>query len=675
MARFFRLMLSFVLIGVVARAQETVHWASRVVEVSSEASRLEYSAMQALHKPNVLPAHGDNPNAWKPDKDSKNQFIVVMFDEPINAQQVAIAETQNPGSVTRVFAYDTDEQEHLLFDMEPRQLPIESRLLNLFFERTNYKIEALRVELDVETVDGDHSIDAIGISDSNIPISVLINVASYANENLQAEKLNEDVNSQYIEHSPILSPDGKRLYFSRRGHPDNIGGKDDPEDIWFSELNEDTGEWLPAKNLGGSLNNAGPNFISAIIPEGDDQVLLLGNRYGKKGKMFAGVSMARINPEGVISEPENIDIINDYNYSPSADYYPSLDQKVILMSVERDDTFGKRDLYVSFKTDAQWTEPLSLGSVVNSAADETSPHLMSDNKTLYYSSSGFSGFGGADVYKTTRLDNTWTKWSEPENMGGGLNSISDDVYFHIPDNSKHAYFTRGDINNDTDIFRFTIEDLYIDSTFVKEVNIALSGKVLNAKTNQPIAGASVVVDEESNTADIADLTSGTDGNYLIELKSGLEYGIVASEAGYTGKKEIVDVPIDPSSTDIKRDLYLIPDVPEIKTIVYFNYNKSDLSDEYIADLEKLVPYFETRGIDILQISGHTDSVGSDSFNIKLSEKRAGQIRDFFVGKGISVDRLKVVPNGEASPAVPNTSDENRAKNRRVEFQLIDNVSN
>ena len=549
------------LVGENVFAQETVHWASRVVEVSSEKGRLEYSALQALHKPNVLPAHGDSPNAWTPGKDAKNQFIVVMFDTPIQAQQVAIAESQNPGSITRIFAYDTNAEEHLLFELEPRELPIESRLLNLFFEKTNYQIEALRVELDVESVDGDHSIDAIGISDSNIPISVLINVAAYVNENLESEKLSDNVNSQYVEHSPILSPDGKRLYFSRRGHPDNAGGQEDPEDIWFSELDEETGEWLPAKNMGPPLNNAGPNFISAIIPDGEDEILLLGNRYGKNGRMFSGVSTARLAADGTVSAPENINIKNDYNYSPNADYYSTTDQKVLVMSVERDDTYGGRDLYVSFKDGDDWTEPLSLGGDVNTAASETAPYLQEDNKTLFFSSSGFSGFGGADIFKSTRLDDSWTKWSDPENMGGGLNSTGDDVYFSMPTNSKHAYFTRGDSDENTDIFRFTVEDLYVDTTTVKEVIAALAGRVLNAKNNQPIGGATVVVDEESNTADIADLTSDPSGNYRVELRSGLEYGVIASQEGYDGQKEIVNIPNDTESTEITRDLYLNPKAP------------------------------------------------------------------------------------------------------------------
>lgn len=675
MTRSICLLLCLTLSVVKAKAQETVYWASRVVEVSSEVSRLEYSALQALHKPNVLPGHGDNPNAWTPRKDEKNQFIVVMFDTPTQAQQVAIAESQNPGSVTRIFAYDTDEQEHLLFEMEPRELPIESRLLNLFFERTNYKIEALRVELDVESVEGDHSIDAIGISDSNLPISVLINVASLVNENLQSEKLGSNVNSQYVEHSPLLSPDGKRLYFSRRGHPDNAGGEEDAEDIWYSELDEETGEWLPAKNLGPPLNNAGPNFISAIVPDGDEQVLLLGNRYGKKGRMFSGVSTARILADGTITTPENIDIDNDYNYSPNADFYPSKDQKVLLMSVDRDDSEGGRDLYVSFKQDEAWSEPKSLGSVINTVTDDTSPHLSDDNKTLYYSSSGFSGFGGADIYKSTRLDNTWTNWSEPENMGGGLNSTSDDTYLNLPENGQFAYFARGDVDENTDIFRFTTKDLYIDTLATKEVIVAIAGRVLNAKTNEPIAAATIVVDEESNTADVADLTSGPDGNYRVELKSGVEYGLIANKAGYSGKKELVNVPNGSDSNEIQRDLYLDPDAPASMPVVYFDFDRSNVGDDVGGQLSELLPFFETGGIGVLQIDGHTDSVGPDAYNLKLSERRAAAVKDYLIGKGISADKLKVNPKGEAEPAVPNSTGENRAKNRRVELKVVDNAAN
>ena len=495
------------------------------------------------------------------------------------------------------------------------------------------------------------------------------------NENLQSEKMSDNVNSQYVEHSPILSPDGKKLYFSRRGHPDNVGGAADPEDIWYSELDEETGEWLKAKNMGPPLNNAGPNFISSIIPDGDGQILLLGNRYGKKGRMFSGVSTARISADGSLSTPENVNIKNDYNYAPGADYYPSTDQKVMLMSVERDDSYGGRDLYVSFKKGEEWSEPLSLGGTVNSAANETSPFLQEDNKTLFFSSSGFSGFGGADIYKSTRLDNSWTRWTEPDNMGGGLNSTGDDVYFNIPANSKHAYFTRGDSDENTDIFRFTVEDLYIDPVSAKRVIIAVSGRVLNAKNNLPIASASVVVDEESNTADIADLTSDPSGNYRVELKSGISYGLVAAKDGYDGKKEILEIPAGSESTEMTRDLYLNPKSPELTEIAYFDFDKSDLADSYKSYLDRLIKFFETGRIDLLQVDGHTDSVGPETYNLKLSERRANAVKNYLIEKGVPFERINLVPNGEANPAVSNDSKENRAKNRRVELKLVDSNAN
>ena len=117
----------------------------------------------------------------------------------------------------------------------------------------------------------------------------MINIAPGVNQNLEAERLSTNVNSTYIEHSPILSPDGKTLYFSRQFHPDNMGGVDDNEDIWYSELDEETGDWLPAKNLGPPLNNAGPNFISSVTQDEDgNTTFLLGNRYGKKGSHVCG---------------------------------------------------------------------------------------------------------------------------------------------------------------------------------------------------------------------------------------------------------------------------------------------------------------------------------------------------------------------------------------------------
>ena len=104
------------------------------------------------------------------------------------------------------------------------------------------------------------------------------------------------------------------------------------------------------------------------------------------------------------------------------------------MAIDRYDAYGGKDIYVIFlQRDNKWTEPLNLGNDINTAHMEYSPYLAADNETLYFSSKGFSGYGGSDIYISRRLDNTWTNWTEPENLGPDINSIGDDVFFNIPD--------------------------------------------------------------------------------------------------------------------------------------------------------------------------------------------------------------------------------------------------
>ena len=437
-------------------AQETVVWGNEVVDLSSEFGPFEYSAIQALHKPNVLPGGGDNPNAWRPKKDDREDFIIVSFDTPIIAKQVAIAESENPGAVKKIIAYDANFNEYDLFpELTPRSLPIESRLLNLFFEQTPYKIQAIKVIIDGAAVPGYNAIDAIGISASNIPINVLIKLARNVNEDMSSDRLSKNVNSEYEEHSPVLSPDGTRLYFSRQYHPDNVGGADDQEDIWVSELDPATGEWLPAKNVGPPLNTPGPNFISSISVIDGKEVVVLGNEYGKKGRMYTGVSTS-VRTGDSFSAPENLGIENFYNYSDNADFFMVPGGKAMIISAERDDSYGLRDLYVTFKRKGGWTEPLNLGGDINTVGDEEPPFLAEDGKTLYFSTNGQSGYGGKDIYVSLRLTDKWTKWSAPENLGAGINKEGDDEYFSIPTNGEYAYFTRGDKGEDMDSFTFKV---------------------------------------------------------------------------------------------------------------------------------------------------------------------------------------------------------------------------
>lgn len=715
-------LLSTVLLWFVtmAHGQETVQWASTVMFVTSETSPLEYSAAQALHKPNVLPRGGENPNAWRPRKPDGQDYIVVLFENPIQAQQIAIAESENPGAISKVYAYDNQDNEHLLFELTPRAIPIESRLLNLFFEKTDYEIAYVRIDIDGPAVEGYNSIDAIGVSASNIPISVLIELASHVNHNVDVEQLSSNINSPYVEHSPLLSPDGKTLYFSRKFHPDNVGGIDDGEDIWYSDLDEKTGEWLPAKNLGQPLNTAGPNFISSITTSGDETILLLGNRYGKKGRMSQGISMSKRVDGGQWEKPVNLNVENDYNYSEKADYYMSASNDVIIMSTERDDTYGGRDLYATFSNGkGGWSEPINIEGNVNTGDEESAPFLDKDNRTLYFSSAGYSGYGGADIYVSKRLDDTWTKWSTPENLGPGINGPTDDVYFNIPSSGTHAYFTKGTEGENTDIFQFKIDEFFIedvDSTITplpdtteviaaiaevvepevtevveavevvepvaeeivklepKDVFITIRGKVLNSKGNTPI-GTRIIVERLPDGAEIGSTTSNAStGEYSFKLRAGARYGFLAEADGYISVNENVDLNKSTEVAEINRNLILTPIEKGADIVInniFFDFNQTALKTASYPELQRILKFLQDNVIQRIEISGHTDSVGEDNYNLALSERRAKSVYDYFKKSNIIESRMVFRGYGESTPIVPNDTKVNRRKNRRVEFKIIE----
>ncbi|WP_422361214.1 OmpA family protein [Reichenbachiella sp.] len=660
-------------------AQETVKWASEVMHVTSETTALQYAASQALHSPNVYPKGGESPNSWRPSRPDNDEYIVVKFDAPIRAQQIAIAETENPGAVSKVYAYDSLDNEYLIFDLNPRPIPLESRLLNLFFEKTPYRIAYIRVDIKGGNVPGFNSIDAIGLSASNIPISVLIDLASNVNENLSVEALSQNVNSQYLEIGPILSPDGKTLYYSRRAHPDNVGGVDDNSDIWYSELDEETQEWQPAKNLGPPLNTIGPNYICSITQVDGETILLLGNTYEKRGRMGTGISMSRSKGPGKWEKPTNLNVTNNYNYSEKADFYMSQNTKVILMALQRDDTFGDRDIYASFVgLDGVWSEPKNLGNVINSADEEMAPFLHHDNETLYFSSRGFRGYGGADIYVSKRLDDTWTKWSSPENLGKGVNGPDDDTYFNMPAYGSHAYFTRGKADENTDVYRFRIDELYIEPTDEillepTEIFVTVHGKVFNSKTNEPIK-SSVLVERLPDGITVGSSETNEYGDYVFKVRPGANYGIYAAKEDFLSQDEHIDLNEITETTDIQQDLYLTPiekGVAISLNNIFFEFDRSDLRTSSYAELDRILKLLESNKISSIEISGHTDSVGDDDYNLELSKRRAWSVYSYFIANGISASKLQSVGYGETLPIAPNDTADNRQKNRRVEFKIID----
>ena len=277
--------------------------------------------------------------------------------------------------------------------------------------------------------------------------------------NAQAVPVSLSMNGPFEEIKPATVPGGHRLYFSRVSNPYNTVGKADQEDIWYVEFDESTDTWSQPKRMPGFLNNDGPNYINNVSLTGD--TIVLGNQYLKKGKMKAGLSYS-VNVNGQWSFPEPIRIKNDYNISPHANAYVSVKSGVIIQAIQRAETLGERDLYVSFWNGIIATEPVNMGAIINSELEEASPYLSMDNTTLYFASKGHNGYGGFDIYASKRLDDTWTNWSEPENLGPAINGPLDDTFFSISHCGNYAVFSKQVSVHNVDIYRITLEDLVLE---------------------------------------------------------------------------------------------------------------------------------------------------------------------------------------------------------------------
>lgn len=654
---------------------QKVLYAAKVEDFSSEFSFELYSAQQILGEPNALPTGGDSPFSWSPKRQTGRQFITVSFAEDIEIEQVAIGECFNPGAVHKVFALEASGMEHLLNEYSPRPIRQDSRLLHLILEeRTSYKVHAIRLELDCEKVPGFNSIDFIAIANGKTPVEVKINDSGNINPNIATERLTEKINSPYDEVNPIISPDGKRLYFGRKNDPANMGGKKDAEDIWYSDWDEKKGEWGIAKNLGSPINNDQPNFMCSITPDGKNVVIGNVYKYEKgKVKMTEGVSMVTIGPDGTWGQPKALKIngyVNDYK---KVNYYLCQNRKTMLMAIRADNALGENgtDLYVSFlETDSTWSKPVHTGNVINSVGNESAPFLSADDKTLFFSSDGFAGYGSDDIFMTRRLDDSWTKWSKPQNLGQNINTKESDIFFTLPANGDYAYFSSGgkEANGQLDLFRLRIPDLFKPKPVVE-----IRGKVLDKVTGKPIK-AKIVYESLTDDKQLGFNDSDPQtGMYKLAFPVGSNYGYLAQADGYLSVTQNLDAMNMEEGQTIEQDLFLMPLKKGNQVAlnnIFFDYNKTELKKESFPELKRLAQMMKENPKMKIAIGGHTDSRGSDDYNMELSSKRAGSVKQYLQKLGVDPTRMTIKTLGKSAPLTANeASPDGAALNRRVDITI------
>ncbi|MCB9363795.1 MAG: OmpA family protein [Flavobacteriales bacterium] len=478
------------------------------------------------------------------------------------------------------------------------------------------------------------------------------------------ENLGPQVNSQFSETSPKISPDGKTLFVTR--HTDSNNGKNN---IWYSQLNPD-GTWTEAKNIGTPLNVQGSaTSVQSISPDGN--TILLSNLYRYfDGSIAGGGCSVSWRQRGGWAFPKSQVIEKYQNLNSTVNYFLSNSGQFLLMAIEMKKGLGEKDIWVSFKDEKEneWTKPLNLGSVVNTKGDEFAPFLAADDKTLYYASDGHKGYGGADIWMTKRLDDTWENWSTPINLGEKINTPEFDAYFSIDAGGEYAYFSSSKSGEGkSDVFR-----IKMPQEAKPDPVVLVYGKVFDKKTGQPIT-ANINYEllpsgKEVGTA----VTSPEDNIYKIVLPYGNNYGFMASADNYYSITENIDLKNLTEYKEIEVNLYLAP-IEKNEAIrlnnIFFEFGESTLKEESFPELNRLIKLLTDNPTLNIEIAGHTDNVGSDSDNLELSKNRAASVVAYLTKGGVKANRLTSQGFGETKPIATNDTDEGKQLNRRVEFMV------
>lgn len=649
---------------------QKVYWASKVVAYSSEYSdaktNSENRAIQALGRPNKVP-FGQSACAWQPltqDNELQEEFLIVSFDTLMPISQIAIVQNYGQGCITKVEVFDEYNNLRPIWTNNATPSSDIGKTLNLTFPLTKYNVRSVKIMLNTARVKGWNQIDAIGISQSETPIRATINLAQALPPNIIKENLGKNINSPYRELSPVIAPDGKTLYYTRWEHPLNMG-QQKKQDIWYSDLQADK-TWGAAKPFSFPINNDEHNALCSISQDGS--TIILNNAYLPNEGMTRGVSISHKTPLGW-SFPQALQIKNFVNLSDYDEYSLSPNGKVLIITAKLRNTIGGKDIYASFlQADGTWSEPQNMGQDINTAEDESAPFLASDGKTLYFSTKGWAGYGDNDIFVSRRLDDTWQRWSAPENLGPNINTNGWDGYFCLSAKSDYAYISsRENSLGQEDIFRLKVPESIKPQTVIQ-----VTGTVFNYADNKPIAAKINVQSLEDSDTICVNYDPQT-GEYKLMLPTKRSYSISASKKGFMPVNERFDVEDEKNFREVKKNLYLLPiESGQKMTLnsVYFEQSKYDLLPNSYNELNQIVQTMkENPSMEIL-LEGHTDNQGDWNENLLLSKQRVEEVKKYLVVQGIARTRIQVQGFGSTRPLASNNSEEKRKLNRRVEFTII-----
>jgi outer membrane protein OmpA-like peptidoglycan-associated protein len=306
---------------------------------------------------------------------------------------------------------------------------------------------------------------------------------------------------------------------------------------------------------------------------------------------------------------------------------------------------------------------MNLGSTINTPFDDMAPSIAPDMKSLFFSSDGYGGVGGFDLFIAKGGNALGQGWGSIENVGTPINSVANEFYFVSLPNSKNSYFSSDRAGN-LDIF------LASPNPYPADALVTVAGKILDATTKRPIAADISVTDLTSGEVVATYRTDDRTGDYYVVLARGRRYSITAESPDYIFYSDEYSVPASAQGRNVDKDIELFrASGGTTRLLVFFDFAKSTLQNESLPDLKRAVAFLKANPNLSAEVAGHTDSVGSPASNKKLSDDRANSVRQYFIDNGINASRIVARGYGEEQPQADNGTEEGRARNRRVEMRV------
>lgn len=517
----------------------------------------------------------------------------------------------------------------------------------------------------------------------NQPVRVIIN------------NLGQRVNSEFDDYNPVLHPNNDLLYFTSRRETEKKDKRLDVDNKYLENIfvSEQAGDlWKKPTLVDNKLDSKNNESIVAISADGNYIYLYNGEENGgdilvselKKGKWKSPKSISK----KISSKYKETTI----TFSP--------DGKEAFFVSNQEGTIGGMDIFYSKQNDkGKWTEPINMNAAINTIYNEEAVFWHPKEDKVYFSSQGHNSMGGFDVFYIERNEEGF--WSNPVNMGYPVNTPNDDIFFKMDENNKQAYYSsvRDNGFGGKDLYKIiflgeekelklTTEDIYLawnhkpieDLFYInpKEVKVDTAlymvGQVTDAKSGEAVKMAKIEVIDLEQSQVVATGLADTLGMYKIKIPKKKDYGVELTakdylffvDMAYLSQKQIVDSKITANFQLNKIDV----GATMVLDNIFFETNKATIKTESAAELARLAALLVENPTIKLEISGHTDNVGSYRANQKLSEARAKSVVDYMVSQGVSADRLQYKGYAFNQPIADNNTPEGRAKNRRVEFKVI-----